>query len=93
MKNRILYSVLIIFLLTGNLIYAHGDETYKEREQDSTTLVHDNIEESLSKSSQDNHEMDNHLMIEESIIIDAAMSDFSNLHPLVVHFPIVIIDN
>lgn len=32
---------------------------------------------------------DNHLMITESSIVDASMDDFSTLHPLVVHFPIV----
>ena len=77
--------------MMGNLIYAHGDEEHKVKDQDSTTIVHQDAEESLTTTSHDHHEVDNHLMISESEIVEAAMSDFSNLHPLVVHFPIVLL--
>lgn len=36
-------------------------------------------------------EGDNHLTITESSIVDASMDDFSTLHPLIVHFPIVLL--
>ena len=89
MKNKVLLIILAIFLLIGNSIFAHGDEDHKKKDQDTTTLVPEKMQE--AETSHDHHEMDNHLMIKESKIVDAAMSDFSNLHPLVVHFPIVLL--
>lgn len=91
MKNSILYLSLILFLLVGNLIYAHGEKDHKKKEQDSTTFVQKNVQNAPAATSHDHHEMDNHLMIEKSEIVEAAMSDFSSLHPLVVHFPIVLL--
>ncbi len=91
MKIRISFLSMIIFLLFGNLIFAHSDEDHKKKVQDSTTIVQENMQETPIETSHDHHEMDNHLMINESKIVDAAMSDFSNLHPLVVHFPIVLL--
>ncbi len=89
MKNEVLLIILAIFLLIGNSIFAHGDEDHKKKDQDTTTFVPEKMQE--AETSHDHHEMDNHLMIKESKIVDAAMSDFSNLHPLVVHFPIVLL--
>ena len=88
MKKKFSVITLTTLLLMGNLIFAHDDDR-QINDQDTTVLVQENIQK--TEPSSDHHEMNNHLMIKESEIIDATMSDFPNLHPLVVHFPIVLL--
>ena len=91
MKYKFFILTLTILLLMGNIIFAHSDEGQLKKEQDTTSLILDKTQVSATTTSQNHNEMDNHSMIKESEIVDASMSDFPNLHPLVVHFPIVLL--
>ncbi|MGH1434895.1 MAG: DUF2231 domain-containing protein [Lewinella sp.] len=84
-KLRIILVGLL--LLIAGSPFAHGDEGHKAK-QDSVTT--DTLIETTTAVVAHPH-TDNHLMVTESKIVDASMSDFSNLHPLVVHFPIVLV--
>lgn len=90
MKNKTLFLILTMLLMVGNTVFAHGDEDHREKQQDTTTIEAD-AQEMDSSISHGLQERNHHLKIEESEIVEAEMSDFSNLHPLVVHFPIVLL--
>lgn len=90
MKNKNFLFSIIILLLTSNILLAHGEEDHSKKRQDTTEVI---VDETITKELNSHHgsTMDNHLMIKESKVVNAKMSDFSNLHPLVVHFPIVLL--
>lgn len=90
-KNNISLIALAILFIFSNNLFAHGEEDHDKKNQDSTTVVQNSTVAIESTDSHEHYEMDKRLMIQESEIVDAAMSDFSNLHPLVVHFPIVLL--
>lgn len=71
-------------------MFAHGEEDHSKKRQDTTEVMVGKVINDESNAHQ-HSSIDNHLMIKESKIVDAKMSDFSNLHPLVVHFPIVLL--
>ena len=65
-------------------------KTIRKKKQDTTEEMVDKIITDEPNAHQYSS-MDNHLMIKESKIVDAKMSDFSNLHPLAVHFTNVLL--
>jgi uncharacterized membrane protein len=83
-KLRIILVGLL--LLIAGSPFAHGDEGHKAK-QDSVGM--DTLIETPAAIA--HPPTDSHLMVTESEIVDASMSDFSNLHPLLVHFPIVLL--
>ena len=89
MKKILCLLSFVLLFFTSNTLLAHGDDDHK-KEQDSTEVVQKNNvnDETVASSHQ---EVDHYNMITESEIIEATMDDFSNLHPLVVHFPIVLL--
>ena len=82
-KNSLFLSIFFLFLI-ANALFAHGENGQKKNQQDSIETLNFPVVHS-------HQETDEHLMIVENSIVDAAMDDFSNLHPLVVHFPIVLL--
>lgn len=92
MKKNFLLCSLGLFLLIGNTLFAHGDDDHKvKKQQDTAIAVQDSLVTEEAHSQHHHSDMEMGLMITESEVVDAAMSDFSNLHPLVVHFPIVLL--
>lgn len=89
MKKNICFFPFILLLLLGNTLFAYGDDDHKKK-QDSTEVVpkENVIGETVVSAQQD---AENYKTIAESEIIEASMDDFSNLNPLVVHFPIVLL--
>lgn len=89
-KYAFLLSIALLFLTT-TFLFAHNNEDHDKKKQDTTTVVKEKQDSHESATMHKHPEMNNHLMITESEIVEAAMEDFSNLHPLVVHFPIVLL--
>lgn len=98
MKSLIFKSVLLTMLLAGPaLLLAHEEphddstqttDTVRET-QDATGGEHDHNEG--DNHATDTHENGNASTIQANAKPFAPFSDFPNLHPLVVHFPIVLL--
>ncbi len=84
MKKVIILSFLFISCLSLNIVFAHGGEDHKPKKQDTLSVQENQMH-------QDDMANMDHAVMMESKVIHAEMDDFSNLHPLVVHFPIVLL--
>lgn len=89
MKSRINFFTFWILLLSTTMLVAHGGEDHDKKQEDTLGIIQENS--NPLTSSHQHSARENHLMIKESEIVDATLDDFSNLHPLVVHFPIVLL--
>lgn len=78
------FNIFMFLLLTATVL-AHGDEDHKNKVQDTTVSVNEEIHQHETDKP-DNHSAHNH-----SEATTASFSDFPTLHPLVVHFPIVLL--
>ena len=88
MRNQIICLSLLFFLLGGSSLFAHDDKGHKEEQKDTTQTEHSVAAHEHSMESGAHHDLP---VLIEVDIVDASLSDFSNLHPLVVHFPIVLL--
>lgn len=79
---------LVVSLLLGNVLFAHGDEDHKKEQKDTTQTEQPATAHEHSMGQEGHHDLP---VLKEVDIVDASLSDFSNLHPLVVHFPIVLL--
>lgn len=93
MKKHNFICVFMLLFVVSATLFAHGDDD-DNQEKD---VAHDTIqiqEETANHSHDQEMNSEHHdgmLMLTEVDIIEAEMSDFSNLHPLIVHFPIVLL--
>jgi len=97
MKTTLVFSLFFFFALALSG-YSHGDHSKKETtdstHQEMTTAgaMHDTVSAGthMAGISGDHHdaEMQQH---HDEVMGRAAFSDFPTLHPLVVHFPIVLL--
>jgi uncharacterized membrane protein len=91
--------MLLVSISTG--LSAHGGEDDHGSEQNRQEQAEPQDGHSHAPGEEHDDQpaatMDNHdaghggVMIRESEIVDAGLSDFPNLHPIVVHFPIVLL--
>ncbi|MDZ7846512.1 MAG: hypothetical protein U5L96_06965 [Owenweeksia sp.] len=76
-------AFMLLFLVSGITVLAHGDEDHKK--QDSTTRVENVQDNNHASTAPQNHAS------ESTKPVQANFDDFPNLHPLLVHFPIVLL--
>lgn len=95
MKNKTILTVkfllLICLIFTYLLSFGHEGYDYKKKKQDSTTVA--TTDQSYQELNDESHgQSDNHREQAHKIkSIKADLEDFPTLHPLVVHFPIVLL--
>lgn len=80
------FSLFILFLCTYPL-HAHEGENHQQAQQETT--VHE--ENNHSEDEEDIEALEEETAHASSKEISADFDDFPNLHPLLVHFPIVLI--
>lgn len=90
--NKILFLIIFSFLVQASL-YAHGPNKHEKKKEDI-------IQDSLKSDSADANSGDVARITKEDIKViankkdrhvTAELEDFPTLHPLVVHFPIVLL--
>ncbi len=76
---------LMLFFFSATAAFAHGEEDHdkKENQEQQVEHVQDEHENQLSETHEHQAMMDKP--------VQAAFDDFPNLHPLLVHFPIVLL--
>ncbi|ADR22076.1 hypothetical protein MATR_02900 [Marivirga tractuosa] len=80
-------GLLLYFMLSCIVLSAHeGEKHEKSTKEDSTHLEQPQVDYSHIQAQQE-HEHDEH----ETKKVTADLDDFPNLHPLMVHFPIVLL--
>lgn len=95
MKNKTILTVkfLLSICLIFTYLFSFGHEgyDYKKKKQDSTTVA--TTDQSYQELNDESHgQSDNHHDQAHKIkSIKADLEDFPTLHPLVVHFPIVLL--
>jgi uncharacterized membrane protein len=91
MKKLIsILPVAIALLLLSQPAFAHDPEKHKKPEQSekpADTVAH--VEDTLTAAI--GHEAEHQHQEMHSTIVEAKFSDFPSLHPLLVHFPIVLL--
>jgi len=91
MKNviKILLATTLLFSIS-EASFAHDEEKHKKQDQTESTadtseqMQYQHADVSSLTSEHEHDEM-------QSAIVEAEFSDFPNLHPLLVHFPIVLL--
>jgi uncharacterized membrane protein len=79
---------LLILVLSSTLAFAHGGEEHK-KEQQQDTVVSGN--EDVNHHETDVNVVEQHISHQHPENTMASLSDFPSLHPLIVHFPIVLL--
>ena len=74
-----IFLFIIFILATTAIMYSHGSENHSKKKKTTT--------EQVEKTLHDNHSHNHNKKVEW----DATLDDFPTLHPLVVHFPIVLL--
>lgn len=82
--------VAIALLFLGQSAFAHDPEKHKKPEEsekptDTVAHVEDTLTAAIAHGTEHQHEE------MHSTIVEAKLSDFPSLHPLLVHFPIVLL--
>jgi len=75
-------------VLSSTLAFAHGGEEHK-KEQQQDTVVSGN--EDVNHHETDVNVVEQHISHQHPENTMASLSDFPSLHPLIVHFPIVLL--
>ena len=88
MKNHIIYLSISIILLSGSILFAHGDKAHKKEQMETIQSEHSVADHKHATEHMNHHDL---LVLKESSTVEASLRDFPNLHPLVVHFPIVLV--
>lgn len=82
-------GITIIFSLMCLLVFAHGDEDYSKKKQQDTLGIESTLKiENINKNSSHSHSQIDHKRTNKE---KASFKDFATLHPLIVHFPIVLL--
>ena len=87
--KKIILSILFLITL-GSLAYAHDGDKHEKQDQEETLTDSANHEEEAGHEHQATQAEANSTANSEKDVT-ASFSDFPNLHPLVVHFPIVLL--
>lgn len=69
------------------MLFAHEGEKHEKSTKEDSTHLEQSQEDYSHKQAQQEHEHDEH----ETEKVTADLDDFPNLHPLMVHFPIVLL--
>ncbi|MEP2774057.1 MAG: hypothetical protein ABJH05_18015 [Fulvivirga sp.] len=80
-------GLLLYFMLSCFMLSAHEGNKHEKRTKEDSTHLEQSQENSSQIQAQQEHEQDEH----ESKKVTADLDDFPNLHPLMVHFPIVLL--
>ncbi len=89
-NSAITLLLSILLLLPGMTAFAHGSEKHENKKTDTVTQsdAHNGIQEKHEHGDEHgNSGMD--MQAEKKVM--APLSDFPNLHPLLVHFPVVLL--
>lgn len=82
------YFLIIVLLLTGTTLWAHGGKKHKK---DSTVAQADSIKQEHEHGQGDTVRHHDEGMRPDQSKVTAELGDFPSLHPLIVHFAIVLI--
>lgn len=87
MKTKTIVIALISIFFTATT-FAHGGEDHKKKEQQDTVVkVNEHSHHHETEANVDDQHASHHHPEKKT----ASLSDFPTLHPLVVHFPIVLL--
>ena len=88
MKNpRLLISLIVLLIINSQTLYGHDE--HKNKNQDSTT-IDSATTVAVDTLQSESHDHTSHSHADEAKVT-ASLGDFPHLHPLIVHFPIVLL--
>lgn len=85
---KIYFLSIFLLLVSATITIAHGDKKYKK---DSTTSQNDTIDQERARVKGDTVRHHDEGMKHDESVVTADFGDFPTLHPLIVHFAIVLI--
>lgn len=90
MKTGMLFALCI--LLGTRYTFGHGGEDHTKKKDTVVTEVSvQNVEQQEVQATHDHSQHNNHNELTKNKPLKADLDDFPTLHPLVVHFPIVLL--
>lgn len=78
----------LILVLASTVAFAHGDEGHKKKQQQDTVV---SANEDFNHHETEANVVEQHISHQHPENTMASLSDFPSLHPLIVHFPIVLL--
>lgn len=88
-KNMKTILTFLILVLASTVAFAHGDEDHKKKQQQDTAVsVNEHPHQHKIEVNSDEHHLTHNHKVNNTT---ASLSDFPSLHPLIVHFPIVLL--
>ena len=83
-KTKLLIPLIVLLIFNLQTLYAHDD--HKKKDQDSVAM--DTTEVNAVQEELDDHSTHSH---DDQGGVTASLDEFPHLHPLIVHFPIVLL--